>query len=214
MSSNKICIEPPWRHCRRGLIFLLLGLSLWLSACAGRKGLVVLLPDPDGKTGAVTVTNKGGTETITEPGKAAEVRSFDKAPKTAVVIPESEIRAVFGEALDAQPPVPAHYVLYFMSNTTELAPESRETLKDLVLAVKRIKPVEVSIVGHTDRVGGRERNYQLGLERARIIKEIVIAEGISEALIDTTSHGEDNPLIKTEDEVPEPKNRRVEIIVR
>ena len=227
MSSNKLRIEPRRkRRCRdadkggrslishRALIVLLLFLCCWLSACAKRKGLVVLLPDPDGKTGAVTVSNKGGTETITEPGKATEIRSFDKAPKTAVAIPESEIREVFGDALDAQPPVPAHYLVYFLSNTTELDPESRETLKDVFTALKRIKPSEVSIVGHTDRVGTKERNYQLGLERARIIREIVIAEGVSEALIETISHGEDNPLIKTDDEVPEPKNRRVEIVIR
>jgi outer membrane protein OmpA-like peptidoglycan-associated protein len=199
----------------RALIFLVLGLSCLLSACAGRsQSRVVLLPDPDGKTGVATVTNKGGTETLSGTGKATEIRSIDKAPKSPVTMPESEIRKVFGEALDAQPPVPAHYLLYFLSSTTELAPESRATREELFAALKRIKPVEVSIVGHTDRVGSREDNYRLGLERARIIKGIVMQEGVAEALIETVSHGEDNPLIKTDDEIPEPRNRYVEVVIR
>jgi len=121
---------------------------------------------------------------------------------------------VFGEALDAQPPVPAHYILYFLSNTIELAPESRAVLDDLIAAIKRIQPVEVTLVGHTDRLGKREDNYQLGLERVGIIKKTFLAEGVADALIELVSHGEDNPLVKTDDEVPEPKNRRVEVVIR
>lgn len=198
---------------QRALAFFTLCLSCWLSACAGRKGLVVLLPNPDGKTGAVTVANKGGTETLSEAGKATELQSFSKAPKSPVSMTESGIREAFGAALDAQPPAPAHFLLYFLSSTTELAPESRATLKELIEALKHGKPAEVSIVGHTDRVGTAEKNYQLGLERARIVKEIVMTEGVAEALIVTTSHGEDNLLIKTDDDIPEPKNRYVEVII-
>ncbi len=198
----------------RSLIVLSLCLSCSLAACTTRKGRVVLLPDPDGKTGTVTVSNKGGSETITKAGQATEISSIDKAPTSPAAVPEAEIRRVFGDALDARPPAPAHYVLYFQSSTTELAPESRAVLDELVAAIKRIKPVEVGIVGHTDRRGTREDNYRLGLERAGIIKNIIVAEGVAEALIELVSHGEDNPLVKTDDEVPEPKNRRVEVVIR
>jgi len=194
-------------------VILTLCLSCWLSACAARKGLVVLLPNPDGKTGAVTVANKGGTETLSEAGKAAELQSFDKAPKSGTAMTESGIRKTFGAALDAQPPAPAHFLLYFLSSTTELAPESQATLKELIDALKSGKPAEVGIVGHTDRVGTREKNYQLGLERARIVKEIVMTEGVAEALIMTASHGEDNLLVETDDDIPEPRNRYVEVII-
>ena len=198
----------------RSPIILSLCLSCLLAACATRKDRVVLLPDPDGKTGAVIVSNQGGSETITKAGQATEIGSLDKAPTPPAAVPEAEIRQVFGDALDAQPPVPAHYVLYFLSNTIELAPESRAVLDDLVAAIKRIKPVEVTIVGHTDRRGAREDNYQLGLERAGIIKKTILAEGVADALIELVSHGEDNPLVKSDDDVPEPKNRRVEVVIR
>jgi outer membrane protein OmpA-like peptidoglycan-associated protein len=38
--------------------------------------------------------------------------------------------------------------------------------------------------------------------------------GADPILISTDSHGEDNLLVKTPDEVAEPKNRRVEVTIR
>ncbi len=38
--------------------------------------------------------------------------------------------------------------------------------------------------------------------------------GVDPKGIRTTSHGEGNPLIPTKDNVAEPRNRRVEVIVR
>lgn len=38
--------------------------------------------------------------------------------------------------------------------------------------------------------------------------------GIERTVIDVTSHGEADLLVKTADEVPDPRNRRVEITIR
>ena len=198
----------------RTLIVLSICIVALLPACAARKSLVVLLPDPDGKAGTIELSNKGGSQIISEAQKASEVRSFDAVPEAPVAMEESKIREIFGDALAAQPPAPEHYLIYFESNTSELTPESLKTLEDIFAGLKRIKPVEVSIVGHTDRVGTGESNFRLGLERANLMKSILISKGIDAGVIEITSHGEDNPLIKTEDEVAEPRNRRVEIIMR
>jgi outer membrane protein OmpA-like peptidoglycan-associated protein len=69
-------------------------------------------------------------------------------------------------------------------------------------------------VGHTDTEGTRKMNQQLGMERAMEIKKLLVAQGIDPRIIEVTSHGEGNPLIKTPDDVPEPRNRRVEVILR
>jgi outer membrane protein OmpA-like peptidoglycan-associated protein len=37
---------------------------------------------------------------------------------------------------------------------------------------------------------------------------------VDPSIIDITSHGKDNPLIPTGDQVAEPRNRRVEVTVR
>ena len=43
---------------------------------------------------------------------------------------------------------------------------------------------------------------------------ILQGKGIDPSVLDITSHGKDNPLVPTGDQVPEPRNRRVEITVR
>jgi outer membrane protein OmpA-like peptidoglycan-associated protein len=54
----------------------------------------------------------------------------------------------------------------------------------------------------------------LSTERARHVRDQLVEKGVDAELISVTSHGEDNPLIPTPDEVAEPKNRRVEVVVR
>jgi len=54
----------------------------------------------------------------------------------------------------------------------------------------------------------------LSNRRARAVTDLLIEKGIDKDQIETTSHGEENPIVKTEDNVSEPKNRRVEVFVR
>jgi outer membrane protein OmpA-like peptidoglycan-associated protein len=54
----------------------------------------------------------------------------------------------------------------------------------------------------------------LGLERAISIRSILVSYGVDPSGIGVVSHGEDNPSIETEDNVAEPRNRRVEITIR
>jgi outer membrane protein OmpA-like peptidoglycan-associated protein len=81
-------------------------------------------------------------------------------------------------------------------------------------AIADHESTDVSVVGHTDRFGTRAYNYQLALERALLVQKMLLALGINPQFIEVTSHGEDNPLIQTADEVREPRNRRVEVVVR
>ena len=127
---------------------------------------------------------------------------------------EQKIQQVFGEALQALPAPPIHFILYFKTDTTELTDESRKVLAGILPAIADHNSRDVSIVGHTDRVGTRAYNFKLALERALLVQKILLSLGIDPQFIEVTSHGEDNPLIKTEDEVPEPRNRRVEVVVR
>jgi len=85
---------------------------------------------------------------------------------------------------------------------------------EILPAVASRKTSGVSVVGHADREGTRQLNCQLGLDRALAIKQLLITKGIDPRNIEVTSHGEDNPLIKTKDNVPEPRNRRVEVVLR
>jgi outer membrane protein OmpA-like peptidoglycan-associated protein len=176
--------------------------------------VVVLLPDQDGRTGAIEVSNQGGSQKLAAPYAATSIRSAASAPGNPETMRDDQVKRTFGEAMEAAPVKPAHYTLYFHNDSTRLTEESSRLFEEVIASIKRINPAEVSIVGHTDRVGSREQNFHLGFERASQVKKLLVSRGVQAGLIEITSHGEDNPLIKTADNVPEPKNRRVEIIIR
>lgn len=190
---------------------------LFLTSCAAKSSksmVVVLLPGPDGKTGQIVVSNQGGSQLIREPEQGTKVLSSDIAPSSPFAMNDAYVRKNFGDALSALPPPPIHFILYFHTGTTIITEESRKLLAEILPTVVSHKTTAVRIVGHTDTVGTRKKNYQLGLCRALEIKQLLISQGIDPCIIEVTSHGKDDPLIKTMDEVPEPRNRRVEVILR
>lgn len=194
-------------------LFFVVFLIAMLSACA-KKSVVVLLPDRDGKTGSIEVRNQGGSQKLNAPNESTAITSSKTAPGSPEIMSSDRVKQVFGEAMSATPTPPAHYMLYFLTDSTRFTDESKLVFEEVIASVKRIRPAEVSIVGHTDRVGSREQNFLLGLKRAAQVKTLLMKQGVAEDIIEIVSHGENNPLIKTDDEVSEPKNRRVEIVIR
>lgn len=72
--------------------------------------------------------------------------------------------------------------------------------------------ITLFVVGHTDTVGTPESNVVLSQKRARAIASWFRAHGAKVA-IGYEGLGESAPLVKTGDEVDEPKNRRVDYIL-
>lgn len=177
------------------------------------KSLFVLMPDSDDKVGEIVVSNKGESQIISKAGYATEVKDTNTPPSSPFPLEESEITKIFGEALAAQPEPPLRYLLYFKLGSTDLTKKSEKLLRNIIKTIKNQKSTHISVVGHTDRLGSRQFNSQLGLDRAEWIKKHFISKGIDPSTIDVDSHGEDSPLIKTKDEVAEPRNRRVEVTV-
>jgi outer membrane protein OmpA-like peptidoglycan-associated protein len=82
-----------------------------------------------------------------------------------------------------------------------------------VLLGRRPAP-EIAVIGHTDRVGSVQSNDALSLRRAQRIRDDMGKLGVPVDQIQVAGRGEREPLVATEDEVAEPRNRRVEISVR
>jgi len=196
------------------IVFICWCTLFFLIACAPKKNLIVLLPDPDGQVGEIVVENKEGAQVLTEPRHATEIKAADVSPTAPVSIKEEEVLRVFGEALSAQPDPPLRFLLYFISGTPEMTTESQSQIPGILGAIEARKSKDISIVGHADRVGSKEKNYKLGLERAVSTKNILVSKGADPSGIEVASHGEDDPLIKTEDNIAEPRNRRVEVTAR
>jgi OmpA-OmpF porin, OOP family len=176
--------------------------------------VVVLLADPgDGTVGRAEVSNAAGRVQLAAARESTSI-SPNQAPAAVTVMSEAAVTRLFGPVLSALPPAPRHFTLYFRFESDELTDESRALLPQILEAVKTFPVPEVAVIGHTDTTGAAAVNIQLGLRRANAIRSVLVAAGLDASLIDTTSHGETDPLVKTADDVSEPRNRRVEITVR
>lgn len=204
---------------RAALVLLTIAAS-GLAACGPfrsrppqRQDLVVLLPESDGTTGRADVSNSAGKTELSSPRSGTRVAP-GQAPTPAAPVSEADVKRIFGDALAAQPPAAIHYTLYFEFDSDELTAESRKLLQEVLQTVKTYPTPHVTVIGHTDTTGPAAVNVQLGLRRATVVRTMLVDTGLDGAQIDATSHGEATPLVKTADEVTEPKNRRVEITVR
>jgi outer membrane protein OmpA-like peptidoglycan-associated protein len=181
-------------------------------SCSSTKALIVLLPDENSAHGAVAISKGDGVTVLDTPMTAARVDTRGRVEKEAIT--QSEVEKNFGEVLAAVPPKLISFTLYFEEGGTVLLKDSKNTLLELFAEVAKRQAVEVQVTGHTDTLGKESDNDRLSEERAQAVKEMLIAQGLKSNFIRAVGRGERELLIPTPDNVREPKNRRVEVIVR
>jgi outer membrane protein OmpA-like peptidoglycan-associated protein len=191
-------------------VLLLLGM---LSGCAS-KTTVVLVPDPEGRVGAVTVANDAGEVSLTREREAADVRGRQTDPGTTEILSEAKVQRKFAQALESTPRQPVHFILYFRTDSVDLAAPSRASLTKVVTAIRDNRSTDISSIGHSDTAGDPGYNLKLSQQRAQEVARLLIQAGVEQKFLEVTSHGERNPIIKTGDNVSEKRNRRVEVVVR
>jgi outer membrane protein OmpA-like peptidoglycan-associated protein len=201
------------KHCTRLLLFTFLTLLLLLCGCA-KKTTVVLLPDPDGKVGHVKVSTEAGSTDITKEREATVVKGRESLPTSPKILSEDAIKADFSQVLAILPGQPVHFILQFERESTKLTAESTKSLPKILDLIHIRNSQNISVIGHTDTAGDRRYNLQLSRNRAAAVKRVLIQKGVDSAYIKSTSHGEENPLIQTGNNIHEPRNRRVEVVVR
>jgi outer membrane protein OmpA-like peptidoglycan-associated protein len=192
------------------------GVAFILGACAAApntREFVVLVPDQDGTTGAVVITNpRGGSAVLDKPYTAALLEKGDPvAPPPAG---REQVTKLFTHAISAQPDRPISFQLYFLEDSDEYTVTSKDAFEKVFVEVARRKVAEVAVIDHTDRVGPVEYNDMLSLRRAERVRRDFVDRGIPTGSINVAGRGEREPVVPTADEVSEPRNRRVEINVR
>ena len=185
-------------------------LALLLVACQ-REALFVVLPNPDGSAGQITVNDGKSSVDLNTPYAASEVKG---GTNSAVAVNAGEVQQIFGPSIAARPILPAHFRLYFISDSNAMTPDSQRLFGTVFDDIKRRPVYQVEVVGHTDTLGDKTYNQQLSLSRARAIREQLVKDGISGAAIIATGRGQLDLAVPTADQISEPRNRRVEITVR
>jgi outer membrane protein OmpA-like peptidoglycan-associated protein len=186
-----------------------LAFALLLGACSSQT--VVLLPEPDGRPTAVTVTDARGDVVLDRPYAAVRRNALRTEPYASSA---DEVRRDFGAALAAQPPREKRFTLHFEEGRDEISEASRAEL-DAALAEIRARPVtDVLVVGHTDLVGSGPLNDALAKQRADTVRAELVRRGVAGDAVQASGRGSREPAVPTAPGVAEPRNRRVEIIVR
>jgi outer membrane protein OmpA-like peptidoglycan-associated protein len=176
--------------------------------------MVILTPDPDGHVGKAEVLTDGGSQLLEKPGGMTTVSGRLSAPSPATVASPDFINTTFADVMAIEPTPHEKFILFYHTNTTELVSESQGTIAIILDAIKRRKAVSISISGHTDSAGSIQLNENLSRSRADGIRALLIQNGIDAERLTVSYHGKGNQLVPTADGVAEPRNRRVEIIVR
>ncbi len=174
--------------------------------------LVVVLPGPNGRVGTVVVERGGETVVLNQ--AYASSRIVSGSVPQAQRLTESDVRREFGSLLAVLPGRPKSFLLYFLEGKDEFTPESQVELERMLSELRQRGAPDVVVIGHTDRVGSLQSNDLLSLQRAERVRMELVKLGIAESRIQIAGRGEREPLVPTADEVPEPRNRRVEISVR
>lgn len=189
-------------------------LSLAIAACAGTER-VVLLPGADGtSSGRIVVTYGNKSIELAEPYATASVSLGGIATASASA---EEVNRSYGALLKTLPRQTRGFVLYFERGSTHLTRESEQSLAAIRATLHEFPAAEYRVVGHTDRVGKAEKNDLLSLQRAQAVRKLLVEDMFPPIPADSVTvagRGEREPLVPTEDEVAEPRNRRVEVRVR
>jgi len=194
----------------------LVALLLFMPCCASApqtRDTIILLPDAYGRTGAITVTSGGKEVHLSRTGQAVIVKE-GSPPGTPFLLSDEEVVLIAGPALNALPPPPQQYVLYFNYDSTKLTKNSLILSSAMIRAIRNNPPNRINLAGHTDTVGDREYNLQLSYERAKAVAEILKAQGVDDSIIHINYYGKEVPIINTGDQVNEPRNRRTEVTIR
>jgi outer membrane protein OmpA-like peptidoglycan-associated protein len=183
-----------------------------LAACS-TPDKIILLPDPDGKVGAVVVHSATGEQTIDKAYAGVDVSRGGAIETTRDS--QSSVQARYGDLLAARPPRPMTFTIFFLfDSATELAPESVATVQKLKAVLATWPAPQLVVVGHTDLAGSQEFNDRLSMQRAQTVAAFLVKQGIPAKKIEIAARGKREPLVPTADGVPHRMNRRAVITIQ
>ena len=199
------------RH--HGLAFAAACVLLPFFAGCSTPDKIILLPDPDGKVGAVIVHSSTGVQTINKAYAGVDVSQGGAIEKT--MDSQATVETRYSQLLAAQPPRPRTFTIFFLfDSATELAPESLATVNELKAVLATWPAPQLVVVGHTDLAGSQDFDDNLSKRRAQTVAAFLIKQGIPAQQIETAARGKREPLVRTADGVPNHMNRRVVITVQ
>lgn len=124
----------------------------------------------------------------------------------------------------APPPAPApvvapaaalarSYLVFFDWDRADLTTRARQIIAEAAANAQKVQYTRIEVNGYTDTSGSPAYNQKLSVRRAQNVAAELVKDGVPRNSIDIKGFGETNLLVPTADNVREPQNRRVEIII-
>jgi outer membrane protein OmpA-like peptidoglycan-associated protein len=181
-----------------------------LAGCAHSS--MILLPDEDGGHGKVAILESGGKPTHAIVSEANSRATLGAANPS--IRPIGALKPAEAALVSDLPPPAKSFTLYFPEGTTDITPESAPVLEELRAEIAKRPGAEVQVTGHTDTVGSDADNDALSQKRAEQILNLLASKGFDRSIMSAVGRGERELKQPTADNVSNPANRRVEVIVR
>ena len=128
---------------------------------------------------------------------------------TAVLVPGlAALLPAMGQAPDHS------YLVFFEWDKYALSDMARQTIHEVALKSTQVQYTRIEANGYTDTSGTPQYNMGLSARRAQAVQAQLIKDGVPKDVITIQAFGETRLLVPTGPGVREPRNRRVEIIIR
>lgn len=101
----------------------------------------------------------------------------------------------------------------FAFDKAEIPDKIKNNLDWFAAVLQRYPDSHIIVRGHTDDVGTESHNLQLSEERAKTVKDYLVAKGVSSSRMTIKGYGATAPKYVNDTEPNRAKNRRVEFLI-
>lgn len=148
-----------------------------------------------------------------KPAGAVESATAPAATPASASAPVAAAARAPAVSSDASPSI--NLTVQFATGSAALTPQAVRTLDQLgrALSSPTLASYHFRIEGHTDTVGTKEANRVLSQTRADAVVAYLASKfGVDKARLEAVGRGSDALKVATPDQIPEPRNRRVQVI--
>ena len=155
---------------------------------------------------AAACASKAPVQPVEEKPIAVKSEPEPKPKPLAEVVVETK------EVADVAPPVklepPTMLEVRFDYDSAVLTTQARQVIKQNAEFLINNPQQAVLVVGHADERGSDQYNFQLGLQRAKVVREALLDIGVQASQLKTESFGEKQPKLTGKGEKVWRENRR------
>ena len=150
------------------------------------------------------------TDSSTKSGSESSLNNMDKMSDETMAQDMADITSEGkGNYFDVNGTQEYIQSIYFAFDKYDLSDEQRAIAKSNANKLGGFAG-KIKVEGNCDEWGTDEYNYALGLKRAKVVKDALVADGINAGSISLVSFGESNPKCNEKTQECWQKNRRAE----